>query len=118
MNSSRLSSLTCPVRVSHCTAAIHSASVSRTSRANACRCLTSALRTSAARGSCAVAQRAAASSVMLSSVTSCIVSALSVSSARSRAAAPAIARILPSAASRGRYFIPQSGAITTCSGGR
>ncbi len=37
MNSSRLSSLICPVRASHCIAAIHSASVSRTSRAKSCR---------------------------------------------------------------------------------
>ena len=37
MNSSRFSSLICPVRVSHPIAAIHSGSVSRTSRAKSCR---------------------------------------------------------------------------------
>ena len=43
MNSSRFSSLICPVRVSHWMAAIHSASVSRTSRAKSCRWRTSAV---------------------------------------------------------------------------
>ena len=71
MNSSRFSSLICPVAVSHCIAAIHSASVSRTSRAKSCRCRTSAVISSARRGSFAVAQRSTARSVMLSSVTSC-----------------------------------------------
>ena len=74
MNSSRFSSLICPVRVSHWIAAIHSASVSRTSRAKSCRCRTSAVMSSAVRGSWAVAQRSTARSVMLSSVTSCTAS--------------------------------------------
>jgi hypothetical protein len=77
MNSSRLSSLICPVRVSHWMAAIHSASVSRTSRAKSCRWRTSAVRSSAVRGSRAVAQRSTARPVMLSSVTSCTVSSRS-----------------------------------------
>ena len=123
MNSSRFSSLICPVRVSHWIAAIHSGSVRRTSRAKSCRWRTSACMICASRGSCAVPQRAAASSVMLSSVTSCISTPCSTarpydSSARSSAAAPAMARILPSADARGRYFIPQSGAITSRCAGR
>ena len=96
-------------------AAIHSASVRRTSRAKPCRCRTSDVRISASRGSFAVAQRSTARSVMLSSVTSCIVYP---SSERSVAAASAIARILPAAEGRGRYFIPQSGAITSWRAGR
>jgi hypothetical protein len=71
MNSSRFSLLICPARLSHWIAAIHSASVSRTSRAKSCRCRTSAVISSAVRGSWAVAQRCTARSVMLSSVTSC-----------------------------------------------
>ena len=47
MNSSRFSSLICPARVSHWIAAIHSASVSRTSRAKSCRWRTSAVISSA-----------------------------------------------------------------------
>ena len=95
-------------------AAIHSASVSRTSRAKSCRCRTSAVMICASRGSFAVAQRSTARSVMLSSVTSCIVLPLSLRTQHGRRP-PAMARIFPSAAARGRYFIPQSGAITSCS---
>ena len=43
MNSSRFSLLIWPVRLSHWIAAIHSASVSRTSRAKSCRWRTSAV---------------------------------------------------------------------------
>ena len=118
MNSSRFSSLICPVRASHWIAAIHSGSVSRTSRAKSCRWRTSACMISASRGSRAVPQRAAARSVMFSSVTRLHLDSPHDSSARSSAAAPAMARILPSADSRGRYFIPQSGAITSRSAGR
>src|SRR3954463_1504845 len=74
MNSSRFSSLICPARVSHRMAVIHSASVSRTSRAKSCRCRTRAVRTSAVRGSRAVPQRSTARSVMFSSLTSCTAS--------------------------------------------
>jgi hypothetical protein len=69
MNSCRLSSDICPVRVSHWIAAIHSSSLSRTSRAKACRCRTRPARTSASRGSWAVLHRCSARSVMFSSVT-------------------------------------------------
>ena len=57
MNSSRFSSLIWPVRFSHWIAAIHSASVSRTSRAKSCRCCTSPVSSSRVRSSWAVPQR-------------------------------------------------------------
>ena len=101
MNSSRLSSLICPVRVSHCIAAIHSASVSRTSRAKSCRWRTSAVMISreprVVRG--APARRGELGDVVLGDELHLDSSGpRSASSARSSAAAPAMARILPSAA--------------------
>ena len=118
MNSARFSSLICPVRLSHCIAAIHSASVRETSRANACRCRTSAVMICASprvvRGAPALHRQVGDGGVSGGVVQRHRCSP-QVSSARSSAAACAIARILPSAEARGRYFIPQSGAITSCS---
>ena len=112
MNSSRFSSLICPVRVSHWIAAIHSASVSRTSRAKSCRWRTSACMSSASRGSRAVPQRAAARSVMFSSVTSCISTPFTARPAAARRPRPWPASC-PRRTPAGRYFIPQSGASTS-----
>ena len=84
MNSSRFSSLIWPVRLSHWIAAIHSGSVSRTSRAKSWRCCTSPVSSSRVRSSWAVPHRCFASSVMLSSVTSCIGACLVVRRGRGR----------------------------------
>jgi hypothetical protein len=70
MNSCRSSSLLCPVLVRKSTAFSHSGIVSSTSRANACRCLTSETRISRSRGSVPGAKDSMTASAAVSSVKS------------------------------------------------